>query len=72
LKFLGAPLWLISLGSILFLIVYMSVQCTADSLRKARELAAVAAREKQQAERKEAERARQEAIADAEWNARFV
>jgi hypothetical protein len=65
-------MWLISLGSILFLIVYMSVQCTADSRRKARELAAVTAREKQQVERKEAERARQEAIADAEWNARFV
>jgi hypothetical protein len=50
----------------------MSVQCTADSRRRARELAVAAAREKQQAERKEAERARQEAIADAEWNARFV
>jgi hypothetical protein len=72
LKFLGVPMGLISFGSILFLIVYMSVQCTADSRRRARELAVAAAREKQQAERKEAERARQEAIADAEWNARFV
>jgi hypothetical protein len=74
LKFLGVPMWLISLGSVLFLIgffVYMSLQ-SADSRRSARELAATAAREKQQAERKEAERARQEAIADAEWNARFV
>jgi hypothetical protein len=49
----------------------MSIQ-SADSRRKARELT-VAAREKQQAEEiREAERARQEAIADAEWNARFV
>jgi hypothetical protein len=48
--------------------VYMS----ADSRRRARELTVVAASEKQQAEIKEAERARQEAIADAEWSARFV
>jgi hypothetical protein len=72
LKFLGVPMWLISLGSILFLtgfFVYMST----DSRRQARKLAVTAAREKQQAEEiKEAERTRQEAIADAEWNARFV
>jgi hypothetical protein len=72
LKFLGVPMWLISFGSILFLIgffAYMSLQ-SADSRRK---LAATAAHEKQHAEEiKEAERARQEAIADAEWNARFV
>ena len=36
-------------------------------------LAAAATRKKQQAEEiKEAERVRREAIADAEWNARFV
>lgn len=72
LKFLGVPMWLVSLGSFLFLIgffAYVSLQ-SADSRRK---LAATAAREKRQAEEiKEAERARQEAIADAEWNARFV
>jgi hypothetical protein len=69
LKFLGVPMWLISLGSTLFLIgffVCMSIQ-SVDSRRRARELAVAAPREKQQAER-----ARQEAIADAEWNARFV
>jgi hypothetical protein len=75
LKFLGVPMWLISLGSVLFLIgffAYMFLQ-SADSRIGARELAVAAAREKQQAEEiKEAERARQEAIADAEWNARFV
>ncbi len=71
LKFLGVPMWLISLGSALFLIgfvFYMFIQ-SADSRRRARELAVVAAREKQQ---EEAERARQEAIADAEWNTGFV
>ena len=75
LKFLGVPMWLISLGSALFLIgffFYMSIQST-DSGRMARERTVVAAREKQQAEEiSEAERARQQAIADAEWNARFV
>jgi hypothetical protein len=46
---------------------------SADSQRRARNLAVAAAREKQQAEQtKEAERARKEAITDAEWNARFV
>jgi hypothetical protein len=62
----------ICLGSVLFLIgffAYMSLQ----SRRRARELAVAAAREKQRAEEiREAERARQEAIAEAEWNARFV
>jgi hypothetical protein len=75
LKFLGAPLWLIRLGSILFLIVFLFYSCLAafDSRIQARKLAANAARKKQQAEEiKEAERTRQEAIADAEWNARFV
>jgi hypothetical protein len=75
LKFLGVPMWLISLGSALFLIgfvFYMFIQ-SADSRGRARELAVAGAREKQQAEEsKEAERARQEAIADAKWNARFV
>ena len=75
LKFLGVPMWLISLGSALFLIglfVYKFIQ-SADLRRRARELAVAAVREKQQTEEiREAERARQEAIADAEWNARFV
>jgi hypothetical protein len=75
LNFLGVPMWLISLGSTLLLIVFfvdMSIQ-SSDSRRRARELAVAAAREKQQAEQiREPERARQEAIADAEWNARFV
>jgi hypothetical protein len=72
LKYLGVPGWFISLGAILYLIGFFAYMSTADSRRKARELAAAAAREKQQAERKEAERVQQEAIADAEWNARFV
>jgi hypothetical protein len=75
LKFLGVPMWLISLGSVLFLIgffAYMSIQ-SADSRKTARDLAVAAACEKQRAEEiREVERARQEAIADAEWNARFV
>jgi len=72
LKFFGVPLWLISLGFTLFLIGYFAyvVLQSADSRRRARELVA---REKQQAEEsKKAERARQEAIADVEWNARFI
>jgi hypothetical protein len=75
LKFLGVPMWLISFGSVLFLIgffAYMFLQST-DSRIKARNLGVAAAREKQHAEEiKEAQRARQEAIADADWNARFV
>ena len=72
LKFLGAPMWLVSVGSVLYLIGYF-VYMSADSRRRARELAVAAVREKQRAEEiKEAERVRQEAIADAEWNARFV
>jgi hypothetical protein len=62
----GRPFFLIGFFA------YMFIQ-SADSRRTARELAVAAAREKQQAEEiREAERARQEAIADAEWNARFV
>jgi hypothetical protein len=75
LKFLGVSMWLVSLGFILFLIGFFFYLCLAafDSRIKARNLAVAAAREKQQAEEiKEAERARLEAIADAEWNARFV
>ena len=72
LKFLGVPMWLVSLGSILFLVgffAYMSLE-SADS-RRGRELAVSVSHEKQQAkEIKEPERARQEA--DADWNARFV
>jgi hypothetical protein len=48
LKFLGVPMWLISLGSALFLIgffVYMFIQ-SADSRRRARELAVAAVRKK--------------------------
>ena len=48
LKFLGVPMWLISIGSVLFLIgffVYMSLQ-SADSRGRARDLAVAAAREK--------------------------
>jgi uncharacterized membrane protein len=70
LKFLGVT-WFDVLVCILFLIaffIYMSMD-SAISRRKAQELAV----EKQQAEEnKKAERAKQEAIADAEWNARFV
>ena len=48
LKFLGVPKWLISVGSVLFLIgffVYMFIQ-SADSRRSAREVAVAVAREK--------------------------
>jgi hypothetical protein len=72
LKFLGVSMWIVTLGSFLYLIgffVYMST----DSRRKARKLAEAAACERQKAEEiKEAERVRRETIADAEWNARFV
>lgn len=75
LKFLDVPLRLIAVGLVLFVIgngLYIYAEVTAPKQR-ARALVIAEARAKQQAEEtKEAERVRQEALADAEWRARFV
>jgi hypothetical protein len=68
-------LWLVCIGLVLFVIgysIYIYDDVTAPK-RRVRDLAISEARAKQQAEEaKEAERDRQEAIADAEWRERFV
>jgi hypothetical protein len=75
LKFLGVPMGLIGIGCFLYAIgsaLWLYADVT-DQKRKERDAAMTEARKKQKAEEaREAERIRQEELADVEWRARFV